>query len=204
MKPHAQLIYATLLATATAFARSDADTNEVFLPVDPRVYTSKTAEAAATKTQTEAAKSLSESRPAKLDPEGHWGEVISGLQMSIRFDKTIAKPGEAVTVTVILRNTTTNPITVFSPTQASIGLVVANERKEVLPTPKASWTVSGPMNLLLPGHRQFLYRFKLGEHINLTSEGVYSVYAKRRTPERAGGGPSSLRSASATIRILGS
>ena len=49
-----------------------------------------------------------ECRPVELDPEGHWGEISCGFQMSIRSATNVFVSGSSMTVAVILRNTTTN------------------------------------------------------------------------------------------------
>jgi hypothetical protein len=179
-----------------------ADTNEIFLPLDLAIHSSKASAASSYEQQVHAAMPLPESRPAALDPGGHWGNVVSGLQMSVRLDKKESPVGQPVTVTVIVRNVTTNAIKLFSPTRASIGLVVKDSNDVEIPTPQREVSVFGPMEVLLPGHRQIRYQFPLGGYARLTSPGTYTIQAKRRAPETAAGTASSLRSACATIRIL--
>jgi hypothetical protein len=54
--------------------------------------------------QIDAAKHAKESRPAKDDPEGNWGVVSEGFQLSIRLEKNSITNGEPIKAVVILRN----------------------------------------------------------------------------------------------------
>jgi len=52
----------------------------------------------------EMAKHAKECRPADQDPEGHWGPVTEGFQLSVRLERESFTNGEPVTACVILRN----------------------------------------------------------------------------------------------------
>jgi hypothetical protein len=54
--------------------------------------------------QIEAAKHAKDSRPAQDDPEGNWGAVSEGFQLSLRLEKNSFTNGEPIKVLVILRN----------------------------------------------------------------------------------------------------
>jgi hypothetical protein len=54
--------------------------------------------------QVEAAAHAKESRPADNDPEGNWSAPINGVQLSIRFEKTVFRLGEPIMTHVIFRN----------------------------------------------------------------------------------------------------
>ena len=56
------------------------------------------------------AKKTRESLPSKDFPEGNWGEVINGLQLSLRFDKQTYTNGEKITAIMLIRNTTNQAI----------------------------------------------------------------------------------------------
>lgn len=45
-----------------------------------------------------------ESRPAALDPEGHWGEVLGGFQISLRLARPSYTNAEPIVATVLIRN----------------------------------------------------------------------------------------------------
>lgn len=47
-----------------------------------------------------------ESRPAQDDPEGHWGPIVAGWQISLRLSTNTYTPGQPVYGTVLLRNVT--------------------------------------------------------------------------------------------------
>ena len=51
-----------------------------------------------------------DSRPATDDPEGNWGSVTEGFQLSIRFGKDTFTNGEPVIASIILRNVSTNKL----------------------------------------------------------------------------------------------
>jgi hypothetical protein len=61
------------------------------------------------------AQKLPESMPAKQDPEGHWGEITNGLQMSLRFEKQIFTNGEPIDAIALIRNVTNQPVVFFQP-----------------------------------------------------------------------------------------
>jgi hypothetical protein len=54
----------------------------------------------------EKAKDSRESLPAKDFPEGNWGDVAGGFQLSLRFEKTTFTNGEAIIATLLMRNVT--------------------------------------------------------------------------------------------------
>src|SRR5579863_9882496 len=49
-----------------------------------------------------------ESRPAKADPEGNWGLVKDGLQLSVRLETNRILVGRTAEVRIILRNVGSN------------------------------------------------------------------------------------------------
>jgi hypothetical protein len=51
-----------------------------------------------------------ESLPAKDFPEGNWGEVTNGFQLSLRFNKTAYTNGESIETILLLRNVTNQVI----------------------------------------------------------------------------------------------
>lgn len=56
------------------------------------------------------AKTARESLPAKDFPEGNWGDVQDGFQLSMRFEKQIFTNGEPIVATVLLRNVTNSDV----------------------------------------------------------------------------------------------
>ena len=57
--------------------------------------------------ETERARNLSECLPAELDPGGHWGPISDGAQLSARLTTNVFAAGQPITLSLILRNTTT-------------------------------------------------------------------------------------------------
>jgi hypothetical protein len=180
-----------------------SETNVVYLPYEQASYFGEEIKVAAYKRAVKAARDLPECKPAEFDPEGHWGEIEAGLQMSIRFAKRVFTAREHIEATVIIRNTTTNYINVLAPITASIELIVLNNRKEPAGKSRPELVVSGPSSLLLPGRRQIKFQLLLNNlPSQLTAGETYYVYARRRVSEHLGESVSNLKSAQAKIRII--
>src|SRR5215472_4660471 len=89
----------TLLAQTNEYFVTEEDhTNKYFIP---------------TPEQIKQARHAKESRPAKEDPEGNWGAVNEGFQLSIRLSKSTFTNGEPVVATIILRNVHDKPLTYY-------------------------------------------------------------------------------------------
>jgi hypothetical protein len=59
----------------------------------------------------EAALKSPESRPAAEYPEGHWGPVVKGWQLSLRLSTNAVSPGQPLYGTMLLRNVTEKEMT---------------------------------------------------------------------------------------------
>src|ERR1700743_1259734 len=68
--------------------------------------------------QLQEAKKTKESLPADQFPEGNWGLVTNGFQLSLRFEKPSFNPGEPVAAIILLRNVT-NAILTYRVTSQS-------------------------------------------------------------------------------------
>jgi len=81
---------------------------------------------------------MQESLPAKDFPEGNWGTTNNGIQMSIRFNKTLYTNGEPITATILARNVTTNrisyPVCTISGRDGPINFLVLTEKGEAMKT----------------------------------------------------------------------
>ena len=194
-----KIILILLFSVSLRLITSANGTNVVYLPYERMIAFGEDAQERALEKAMEMAKNLPECRPAELDPEGNWGQIVSGFQMSIRLSTNTVAPNEPIRATVILRNTTTNSMNVIGPTATSIELVLLNEHKEQLSHSPHPITVSGPASLTLPERRQIKYQFDLDELIKQRSPGIYYVYAKRRIPDE-----SKLQSAGARIQVVDS
>lgn len=176
--------------------------NIVFLPVDFKGYSSRNVEAVEVERQVAAASKLPESRSAEFDPEGHWGRVVSGFQLSLRFSTNTFTAGQTIEATVLLRNVTTNTLIVLGPHPAFIEFKVVDERNNVVQPVSRLVSVSGPVRLALPSHRQLAYQLQLNQMFNL-GPGKYAVCAERRVDNELGETIGQVLSARAAITILG-
>ena len=88
--------------TSATVAGLPADTNQFYLIDDFVTHYGDTLPF--TPEHIEKAKHSKECRPADQDPEGHWGQVAEGFQLSVRLEKETFTNGEPVVACVILRN----------------------------------------------------------------------------------------------------
>lgn len=63
--------------------------------------------------QIEQAKQAKDARPAEDDPEGNWGQISEGFQLSIRLSKNTFTNGEPVSASILLRNVSDKPLTYY-------------------------------------------------------------------------------------------
>jgi hypothetical protein len=88
------------------------------------------------------AQNSEESLPAKDFPEGNWGPVTNGCQLSLRFTKSVFKVGEPVTATLLLRNVTEH--TLNCSYLAFQFRVTSKSGKEITePLPDSVYTING-------------------------------------------------------------
>jgi hypothetical protein len=124
-----------------------------------------------------------ESLPAKDFPEGNWGEIANGIQLSLRFTKTIYTNGEPIEAIVLLRNVTNQIIKLnfYRDVDLLDGAAVfqiISETGEIIPEhfPSASVVEGGNFATCPPPGTQQRYV----EHLNLGYEltnGMYTVCA---------------------------
>src|SRR5208283_2339530 len=88
-----------LLLAAIISVSGAGDTNKVFLTEDGFLRVDRAR-------KLEEAKKSKESLPAEEFPEGNWGTVTNGFQLSLRFEKTAFARGEPIVAVLLLRNTT--------------------------------------------------------------------------------------------------
>src|SRR5215471_9612354 len=86
----------------------EAKTNEVFVTTDGSMITDLSGNVSFPPEVIQAALKAPECRPADQYPNGNWGEVTEGFQLSVRFPTNHYSPGDSVVATVILRNVSTN------------------------------------------------------------------------------------------------
>jgi hypothetical protein len=169
----------------SAFAE---ETNVIYLPVDPKGYFGEAAKARAHVEQMEAVKGRPECRPAEADPEGHWGAPTAGLQLSIRFQTNVFASGQPIAIRVVLRNVTTNSMTLPNPGPWAVDFSALNEKQHALiATNRAKWyTYSGSAFVGLPARRQIAYDYRLDDIFDLRNPGNYYISAVRAKADSPG------------------
>ena len=136
----------------------------------------------------EKAKRALDSRPAAQDPEGNWGAVVDGLQVSIRLDKKTYDTNEPIVATIIMRNVSENErvfdisrglpcyITIIDPQGRKL------ERSDWYPKNTFQGSVQRLVKQVVhkdvyPG-MQVKLQLDLRKFFNLTNSGQYTVSTK--------------------------
>jgi hypothetical protein len=181
-----------------------SDTNVVYLMMDPIFHVGKDAQAIATAEQMKRETNSVESRPAELDPDGNWGTVVDGVQISIRLSTNVFTLGQPINATALVRNTTTNQVLLPAPQYLSIKFLVRDSKGNPLPPPEPEKVlqISGPPALGLPGHRQLRFADNLQRLYSLTTPGIYHVSAQDSLLVNPVTPGNQVSSAEATIEIV--
>jgi hypothetical protein len=128
------------------------------------------------------AKNTKESLPVNQFPEGNWGLVQDGFQLSLRFDRPKYTNDEPVVAIILIRNVTSNVITyMFSSVAGKDGPVrfeLFSDSKKPIPTNSSDviLVVSAFHSDVFPG-TQIKYLERLDKEFNLTN-GTYFVQAQ--------------------------
>ncbi len=147
-----------------------------------------------------------ESRLAAADPEGHWGEIIGGLQLGLRFKTNTFRSGEPIIGYAFIRNIATNVeeytlyMDMHSPgcdyrVTGPDGLGIAYR----LPTPIWGHNLRKSVS---PGCQNRVW-VRLDKAFDLSRAGTYQVTAVGKYPIRAEKRSAPFSSAPAVIHILG-
>ena len=166
--------------------------------------------------QIEKAKHAKDSRPAEKDPEGNWGAVAEGFQLSLRFEKESYTNGEPVTACVILRNVSDRPLVYpyeYTPDEREIAFVLMRGQDRVYgkydARPGASFTER--LGALRMGHgwdraspvgTQHKSLVNLSKIFGLATNGEYVIQAKREIPTSYLTGMTNVASGKVTFRIF--
>lgn len=197
---------ACLLIICFAIAESlhASDTNVVYLMMDPVFHVGEEAQAIATAEQMKRETNSVESRPAELDPDGNWGTVVDGVQISVRLSTNVFTLGQPINATVLVRNTTTNQVLLPAPQYLSIKFSVRDYKGNALTRPDLEKVlqISGPPALGLPGHRQLRFSDNLQRLYGLTNSGIYHVSAQDNLLVNAVTPGSRISSTEATFEIV--
>jgi hypothetical protein len=101
-----------ILLFAAYWSSNATDTNTIYVTDEGFLsinYSEKVKEARESK----------ESLPAEDFPEGNWGAITNGFQLSLRFDKQVFTNGEPMFANILLRNTT-NQIRTYTVSLSSV------------------------------------------------------------------------------------
>ncbi len=181
------------VSTATGFP---ADTNNLFLTDDGLLFQGFGSDRSPDPEKVKAARLLKECRPAAQDPEGNWGSVSEGFQMSLRFEKDSFEAGEPIPATIIIRNVAQQFLWYpdYSPKRLNIKLFVINGEKKLIPRrdePKGELTFQERLKYAITSvDRMPVYAgtqrkhvLDLNELFDLSTAGTYVIYASRVVPK---------------------
>lgn len=162
-----------------------------------------------------AAKRAKDSRPAKDDPEGNWGQPLEGFQMSIRFDKPRFTNGEPIVAQVILRNVSDR--TLWFPVVAHEGdgseySVILSRNGEILPRtdePKGTNFIDNVKRLHAgsqgmrqsPTGTQWKFTVDISKLFDVSKPGKYIVQLKRKIPKLDGSSEVEVASGQAIFSV---
>ena len=166
------------------------ETNIVYVPYESRAVIGTGGKEAYYKWQEDAARKLPECQSSEFDPKGNWGRIVSDAQVSLRFTTNVFNANDSIDALVILRNTGTNALLVFTPWYMSIKLNVTGENNKSLPPPPPPIKIISAASLHLRGHTQISFHINLNSLFDLKKPGVYHVTAEE-TVSRGNRGASS-------------
>jgi hypothetical protein len=167
--------------------------------------------------QIEKARHAKDSRPAEDDPEGHWGTVTEGFQLSLRFEKDSFTNGEPVVARVIMRNVSDRSLTYpceYSPNEREITFMLTRNGVRVYGVydlrPGATFqerlralrTGHGWMRVSPPGTQRRFF-VNLNDIFNLTTNGQYVACATRTIWKEGSTEEGKVSSGEAAFRITG-
>ena len=186
-------ILLTALILSTSAPWLFAETNQFYITDDFVTHQGDTLPF--TPEHIEKARHTKECRPAQQDPEGHWGPVTEGFQLSIRLQKDTFTNGEPVKVCVILRNVSGKLLRYFSnPIEDPMSKIVLmrgqqrllgnNETKPGATFPeRLKYLHSGSLGSLpSPVGTQRKFLVELSKMFDLGTNGEYVVQALRIIP----------------------
>ena len=178
-----------------------ADTNTVF-PIDDGMLVAQNAkgEVKLNRVKIEAAKKLRECLPASEFPEGNWGTVTEGFQLSLRFETNDFTTGTPIAATIILRNVTNSVLNyravgILGGT-SPIPVVVTYTNGSSVPLKSDDIAVVSVRNVkLFPGTEQKFHE-RIDSLFNLPTNGLVNVHAELKL-ER----PNNIEIQSASVSI---
>lgn len=182
---------------APLVARAGYDTNSFFVTLEPG-STNLVPDAI------ENARNDIKCQLAEQDADGHWGNKIVGLQLSLRFSKSDFQANEPVYATIIYRNTRNDYLLrcyqVYGGDR-DFGFLIRDENGNRLRDSSPSQDVSDISSVVWPPGTQYIYQSNLTDRFGLSNPGTYSIVVYRRLPNPDGKGDVVLYSTAATITI---
>jgi len=160
-------------------------TNALFITYGEDVYIERASGRNIRSDVIEYAKNTPECWPAKDFPEGNWGEMIKGIQVSLRFNQQSYTNGEQISATVLVRNTTNHVFGFYYSNKVSLGVVnylactVSNQPVASKPD-YAGLRMSSGGTIFLDSGFQRKYVDHLNDTFDLTN-GHYLVQASIRS-----------------------
>lgn len=168
MKNAFQKLFVVSLLSVAFFASRSQDTNVSFLPENYGFEPYQQV--------VEKAIKAGECRPAEQDPDGHWGRVNYGFQMSIRSQTNVFTASNPIPVAVILRNVSTNTlIRFYADSGREVYFTIEDGNGHIQRT-------HDPAGYSSVGGRDFRARYQIKHEYDLNYEfhlsaGVYKVRA---------------------------
>jgi hypothetical protein len=190
MKNH--LPFLVLILWQTAFSSMADETNRFFYTYEK--YESPS-EGVVNPNTAEEAKRSRESLPVNDFPEGNWGQPFHGIQLSLRFEKTIYTNGEPITAILLARNVTNHYMSVAGSIKTGgngpIDFIMTDDGGHKLSSmwENVASSVSANPGISIPTQAQRKFYERLDKIYDLTN-GTYLVQAslgyplvKKRSPE---------------------
>jgi len=122
-----------------------------------------------------------ESLPSEQFPEGNWGLITNGFQISLQLGESKFAVGEPIVATMLLRNTTTHALKyrciAFMGIDGPIDFVVTTDSGSAVPSTAIKDAITFNGDLTLASHTQHKYRERLDKRFDLTN-GIYNVSAR--------------------------
>jgi len=156
-----------------------AETNDLYLTDDGKSIDGWSLHPEKNPKLVQAAIMTNESLPAEEFPEGHWGSVQDGFQLSLRFDKQSYTNGEPICAILLLRNVTNRVLRYgVGPdyVDCPVGFSVTSTDGKQIPLLEKFFSGGSAWQVFLPPKTQHRYTGLLKERYELTN-GIYSVCA---------------------------
>lgn len=126
-----------------------------------------------------------EQRPAAADPEGNWGPLVEGVQVSLRFQKGTYEIGEKFFAVFIVRNTSTQVVSVHLSNDpfddlSLIRFTVQRDQSLVqqAPRPKSDIPSGGPS--VIGPKQQLRFLLRMDRQLDFSQPGEYAITASRK------------------------